>query len=397
MELDTHTNLEEQVPVLNPTWQNALDKVMHTSLMSTTATENTQMLHNDEEGLSDIEEGLEVDADDTTRQALDDDQDDDQDSHDRGGESIERDDMLSSDDEDDSSVKVNRGRNRYLPSSPEASPDSHTRSLSPPHARSHSVPFRSESPSVPSHTRRKSSSYRTKDPPMVPSPIVHVPRDPKVEATKKRIQENLALQKEETYELLGRLQYLIDEKGFKPFRVLGPDDSLEDIRYEVFRANREMTKKRNVKMMQKALVTVGAGVEMMNSWYNPLNLRLDGFSKSLLLSIREYDEVLEELHWKYCDAVTMPPEMKLIMTLGSSMWFFHISNHSTIPSTTNNSPPPPPPTTAASEAPQRRMNGPRSSTNPPPSRGPEPSSLDMTTLMSGLGMVQSLMQSGTKF
>ncbi len=55
-----------------------------------------------------------------------------------------------------------------------------------------------------------------------------------------------------------------------------------------------MAKKRNVIRMQKTLVTVGAGVEMMNSWYNPLNLRLDGFSKSLLLDIREYDEVFEK-------------------------------------------------------------------------------------------------------
>jgi hypothetical protein len=127
----------------------------------------------------------------------------------------------------------------------------------------------------------------------VPSPVSYIPGDPRAEASKNCIQENLNLQKEETYELLGRLQYLIDEKGCIPFRVLGPDDSLEDIRYEVFRANREMTKNCNVKMIQKALVTVGAGVEMMNSWYNPLQLRLDGFSKSLLLSIREFDELLE--------------------------------------------------------------------------------------------------------
>jgi hypothetical protein len=240
--------------------------------------------------------------------------------------------------------------------------------------------------------------------------VIHVRRDPKVEATKKRIQENLTLQKEEKYELLGRLQYVIDEKGFKPFRVLGPDDSVEDIRYEVFRANREMAKKRNVKMMQKALVTVGAGVEMMNSWYNPLNLRLDGFSKSLLLGIREYDEVLEELHWKYCDAVAMPPEMKLAMTFGSSLWFFHISNHSTMPSasgaTTNATPqhPPPPPPSAASEAPQRRMNGPRASSSSGMGMGMDggggglgPAPLDMTTLMSGIGMVQSLMNTGAKF
>lgn len=389
MDLDTSTNLEEPVPVLNPTWQEALDKVMHTSLMSNNTiatTESTQtMIPHDEEGLSDIEEGLEVDADPQARPYStfpDDDQDQDS-NKDREDDHYERDDAFLSDDEDDSSVKVNHQRDQLLPS-PQEPPDRHSRSPS---------PSPSQSPSAPSHhtqTRRR----MTKDPTAVPSPVVHLPRDPKVEATKKRIQENLALQKEETYELLGRLQYLIDEKGFKPFRVLGPDDSLEDIRYEVFRANREMTKKRNVKMMQKALVTVGAGVEMMNSWYNPLNLRLDGFSKSLLLSIREYDEVLEELHWKYCDAVAMPPEMKLIMTLGSSMWFFHISNHSTIPSTTSDAPSARPPATTT-EVPQRKMNGPRTSsstTNSGPSRGSDPASLDMTTLMSGLGMVQSLMQ-----
>ena len=239
-------------------------------------------------------------------------------------------------------------------------------------------------------------------PPLVPPPVIHAPRDHRAEATRKRMEENVTLQREEKYELLGRLQYLVDEKGFKPFRVLGPDDALEDIRYEVFRANREMTKKRNVKMMQKALVTVGAGVEMMNSWYNPLKLRLDGFSKSLLLSIREYDEIFEELHWKYCDSVAMPPEMKLVMTLGSSLWFFHMSNHTTIPATpaaTTNPPAPPPFSTAMplDDPPQRRMNGPRMQPSAPDLGGPAPAGMDMTSLLSGLGMVQTLMTSGAKF
>ena len=383
-------NFDEPVPVLNPNWQEALDKVMHTSLMS----KNAQALDTKEgneddgdEGLSDIEENLEVDT-----QPADEDEDDDEPVHSR----YEKDDAFSSDeDEDDSSVKANHGGARSRSYSPIDSPKS--RSPSPDRSRSRSA-SESESPSPAPRSRRKAST-KARDPSPVPTPVIHVRRDPKVEATKKRIQENLTLQKEEKYELLGRLQYVIDEKGFKPFRMLGPDDTLEDIRYEVFRANREMAKKRNVKMMQKALVTVGAGVEMMNSWYNPLNLRLDGFSKSLLLGIREYDEVLEELHWKYCDAVAMPPEMKLAMTFGSSLWFFHISNHSTTPSATN-APPQPPPPSAASEAPQRRMNGPRASSSSPfgmDGGGSGPAPLDMTTLMSGIGMVQSLMNTGAKF
>jgi len=69
---------QEPVPVLNPNWQEALDKVMHTSLMSKNANQHTQPLENeDEEGLSDIEEGLEVGID--TLQNDDDDDDDDND------------------------------------------------------------------------------------------------------------------------------------------------------------------------------------------------------------------------------------------------------------------------------------------------------------------------------
>ena len=351
-------SLQEPVPVLNPTWQEALDKVMHTSLMS----KNAPQEDTEDDGLSEMEENLDVGT-----QKNDDDDEDDVDA-------------LSSDDEDedDRSIEANHGRGSSRENSPRSFSES--RSVSP-------------SPSPAPRPRREKSA-----PAAVPAPVIHMKRDPKVEATKRRIQENLTLQKEEKYELLGRLQYLTDEKGFKPFRVLGPDDSLEDIRYEVFRANREMTKKRNVKMMQKALVTVGAGVEMLNSLYNPLNLRLDGFSKSLLLGIREYDEVLEELHWKYADSVAMPPEMKLAMTFGSSLWFYHISNHSSTPAAT--SPAAPVPDAPASEAPQRRMNGPRSSAASSSGMngvGSEPVGLDMNTLMGGLGMVQSLMNAGAKF
>jgi hypothetical protein len=349
-----NTKNDDAVATLNPNWQEALDKVMHTSLMSRSGQSSAPP--QGEEG---------ADSDSTDLSDMDDMQGEDRvEGHDDA-------DLDSSSDDDDSMVQD-------VPIPPRKSPVPVSRAARP-------APQPNPPPAFP----------------MVPPPVIHTPRDPRAEATRKRLEENMTLQREEKLELLGRLQYLTDEKGFKPFRVLGPDDALEDIRYEVFRANREMTKKRNVKMMQKALVTVGAGVEMMNSWYNPLKLRLDGFSKSLLLSIREYDEIFEELHWKYCDSVAMPPEMKLVMTLGSSLWFFHMSNHSTIPATpaatSNPAPPPPPPAAPANDAPQRRMNGPRMQSSAPDMGGPSPVGMDMTSLLSGLGMVQTLMSSGAKF
>jgi hypothetical protein len=337
-------------PSLNPKWKEALDKVMHTSLMD--KDDDVATLHHEDDDDT-------VATEEEREQCGDDDDDDDDDD----GEEAE-----------------------------EAPPPSPPR----PQFVARNVPA-------------TFGSVMSSAIPM-PTPALEA----RAEAHRKRVEENRQLQREEKLELLGRLQYFSDEKGFKPFRVLGPDDTLEDIRYEVFRAQREMSKKRNVKMMQKALVTVGAGIEMANSWYNPLQLRLDGFSKSLLLSMREYDDIFEELHWKYCDAIAMPPEMKLVLTLGSSVWFFHMSNPHAPGETTHSTggtggghggrargrrgaqtPPgegedddegfaqpavPPRPQ-------QRRMNGPRGSGGP---MGPVPE-MDMASLFNGIGMVQTLM------
>ena len=199
-------------------------------------------------------------------------------------------------------------------------------------------------------------------------------------------------------ELLGKLQFFIHDKGFRPFRDLTLEDPVEDIRYEVYRAQRDFSKKRNIKMMQKGLVTVAAGIEMINRRYNWLNMRLEGYSKSVLLSIREYDDIFEELHWKYCDAMSMPVEMKLLVTMASSVWFFHMSNSSAPGSGSSDppafqfassdaaaSPPPRPPVGG-----QSKMSGPR--VRPMPSAMPGGGmGGDMSNLFSGLSMVQTLL------
>lgn len=365
--MTSHSKFETNTNTINPNWQQALDKVMHTSLMTKSG--------NDPLGTS-LQYGTQ-DADSVDNDSL-------------GSE-----DDLDDENIDDESLSSDDAESRAPPPRPPPPPPSRLRPTPPP-----PPPPPPPRPS-PMPARPSSGAF--------PAPTT------KMDATKKRMEENTQLQKEEKFELLGRLQYFADEKGFKPLRILGPEDDLEDIRYEVFRAQREMTKKRNVKMMQKGLVSVGAGIEFMNAWYNPLKLRLDGFSKSLLLSIREYDEIFEELHWKYCDAVTMPPELKLVMTFTSSIFFFHMSNTANVPAAPAPSPSPEPfvateppkdgapgplftstnqrndiPGTPAPAAPQRRLN--RPGTIQQSSAGPmDGGGMDMGTLMSGLGMVQQLM------
>ena len=217
-----------------------------------------------------------------------------------------------------------------------------------------------------------------------PAPPARTPKPASVdESVKRRLSENELLQREEKLELLTQLHYYTDEKGFKPFKVLTVDDTLEDIRYEFFRAQRDINKKRSIKMMQKGLVTMATGVEMLTDWYNPLNLQIQGFSKSLLLTIREYDEVLEELHWKYSDAISMPPELKLAGMLGSALWFYSLSNKSATSF---------PQQQQDTQTQQPKMSGPRASTtSPSPFAFPGGGSMDPATLMCGLNMVQTLM------
>ena len=217
------------------------------------------------------------------------------------------------------------------------------------------------------------------------------------------------VEREEKLELVGRLQYYVNERGFRPFRELTADDPVEDLRYEVFRASREQDKRRNIKLMQRGLVTASTILEMAHHRWNPLGLRLDGYSKSMLLTIHDFDDIFEELHWKYCDNMSLPVEMKLFLSLISSVYFFHMSGSPPPQPAAHHpqQPPPPsasahvnmnnmPPPTVPAPAPagtQPRMSGPRvvpssAAAMPPPPMMP---SMD---LLSGLGMVQHLMNAG---
>lgn len=184
------------------------------------------------------------------------------------------------------------------------------------------------------------------------------------EQAHERVRESKAIAQEEKMDMLIRLQGLIDSGEYKAARVFTMDDKLEAIRFEYFRADREVSRKRGIRMMQKGLVTTALGIETLNRRFNFFGLNLDGYSRSILISINDFSDVLEELHFLYRDSFRMRPEMKLIMMMSTSAWMYSASRaangggHNAAPPTTTES------TTNTDTSTNTRMRGPSASAKP---------------------------------
>lgn len=229
------------------------------------------------------------------------------------------------------------------------------------------------------------------------------------ERKEKRKESQEKEEEQEKYELLSRIQHLQDEKGYKAFRKVGMQDSIHDVRYEFFRAQRDVSKKSSVQLMKKYLVTFTSLIEKLSEWYNPLNLKLSGYSKSILLSMKDYEPILEELHFKYSESMSMAPELKLVLALTSSMFFYH-AGHNLSYEVRQQDEHASSPTTNHDEQ-QRPMSGPKVTSafpwsNPVTSDSSLPTlpmpfgmpganpmaGVNFSDIMSGLNMVQTLMK-----
>jgi len=129
----------------------------------------------------------------------------------------------------------------------------------------------------------------------------------------------------EKIELLARISGL-SKNGFQPTKKFALADDLDEIRYECYKLQRESNLKKSTKLMQKVMVSVTAFVEMANSKFDPFSLQLDGFSKAILMSINEYDDIFEQLHHKYSGRSKLPVELQLLFGFGSAAIFHHASN-----------------------------------------------------------------------
>ena len=135
-------------------------------------------------------------------------------------------------------------------------------------------------------------------------------------------EEEILAQKKEVLYQFDRLE----RKGVRLPRRFTLASNLEEMRAELDKITRERQVDASVKFQRRILVTAVTGLEMLNTRFDPVGARLDGWSENINENIDEYDDVFEELHTKYKGKAQMAPELRLLMMLGGSAFMFHLTN-----------------------------------------------------------------------
>lgn len=130
----------------------------------------------------------------------------------------------------------------------------------------------------------------------------------------------------EKREIIYQLERL-ESKGFKlPFKF-NMNSDLEEMRSEYNRIIREKELDGSVRFQQKMLMAFVSGSEYMNTRYDPFSIKLDGWSEQVNENINDYDDIFEELHYKYKSSEKkMAPELRLFMSLSGSAFMFHLTS-----------------------------------------------------------------------
>jgi hypothetical protein len=130
----------------------------------------------------------------------------------------------------------------------------------------------------------------------------------------------------EKREIIYQLERL-ESKGFKlPFKF-NMNSDLEEMRSEYNRIIREKELDGSVRFQQKMLMAFVSGSEYMNTRYDPFSIKLDGWSEQVNENINDYDDIFEELHYKYkSSGKKMAPELRLFMSLSGSAFMFHLTS-----------------------------------------------------------------------
>lgn len=117
----------------------------------------------------------------------------------------------------------------------------------------------------------------------------------------------------------------MDRKGITGNKMTMAN-SLEEITAEVERRKDSKALEASIRFQRSMLTTVTNGMEFLNSRFDPLGVKLDGWSEQVNENIEDYDEIFEELYDKYKDKSKVAPEVRLIMSLGLSAAMCHVTN-----------------------------------------------------------------------
>ena len=119
----------------------------------------------------------------------------------------------------------------------------------------------------------------------------------------------------------------MESKGFRiPFKF-NMNSDIEEMRTEYNRIIREKELDGSVRFQQKMLMAFISGTEYINGRYDPFSIKLDGWSEQVNENINDYDDIFEELHYKYkATGKKMAPELRLFVSLSGSAFMFHLTS-----------------------------------------------------------------------
>lgn len=103
-------------------------------------------------------------------------------------------------------------------------------------------------------------------------------------------------------------------------------NSVEEIEVELERLEEQKKLKNSIKWQKRILIGASKGVEWANNKWDPLGLKLNGWSNAIAVEMDDYAEIFEEMGEKYKDSFSVAPEFKLLALVCSSALMYHISS-----------------------------------------------------------------------
>jgi len=128
----------------------------------------------------------------------------------------------------------------------------------------------------------------------------------------------------EKFDLLCNLERL-EKRGVRLSKSFSMESDYNEMKREFDRITKSKEIERSVRFQRKMLVAFVTALEFLNNRFDPLDVKLDGWSESIHENLGDYDDIFEELHQKYNTKTSMPPEIRLILTLAGSGFMFHLT------------------------------------------------------------------------
>ena len=120
--------------------------------------------------------------------------------------------------------------------------------------------------------------------------------------------------------------YEYQTKGVKLSKRFTPESTYEEVKLEYDMQNKMLSNRSAVAFSRKMLMAAVTGLEYMNGRFDPFNIKLDGWSESVMENIGDYDKIFERLAEKYSGRGEMAPELELLFSLAGSAFMFHLTS-----------------------------------------------------------------------